>query len=234
MERIFAEMKKFFALVLALTMALSLVACGSKDDTRKLAGTWQYSMDLSEEMNQQMATALEMDDLQLDASFAIYMSLTVAEDGAYTMAVDMDATGAELNEYMQALAPVMSEAMYAAAEAEGMSREDFDAALVELGMTAEEYVAAILGAFDVSALLSAMAGTEDTMVSTGYCKAEDGKLYLAETADGLTGDAGYVNYTLSGDTMTWTDEEGELSSQLTQQEQELMSFPMVWTKQAAE
>lgn len=227
-------MKKFTALVLAVVMMFSLAACGSKDETKKLVGTWQYSMDISEEMNQQMATALEMDDLQLDASFAIYMSLTVAEDGAYTMAVDMDATGAELNEYMQALAPVMTEAMYAAAEAEGMSREDFDAALVELGMTAEEYVAAILGAFDMSALLGAMVGTEDTMVSTGYCKAEEGKLYLAETAAGLTADAGYVNYTLSGDTMTWTDEEGELSSQLTEQEQELMQFPMVWTKQAAE
>ncbi len=43
-----------------------------------------------------------------------------------------------------------------------------------------------------------------------------------------------MNYTFNGDgTMSWTDSEGELSGKLTAEEQELIQFPMVWTKQAA-
>ena len=134
---------------------------------------------------------------------------------------------------MQALAPVMAEAMYAAAEAEGMSREEFDAVLKELGMDGEEYIAAILGAFDMGALMDSLMGSQDTTVATGYCRAVDGKLYLAESAGELTEDAGYVTYTLNSDgTMQWNDTEGELSSQLTAEEQELITFPMVWTKNA--
>ena len=30
--------------------------------------------------------------------------------------------------------------------------------------------------------------------------------------------------------MSWTDDDGQLSGQLTAQEQELIAFPMVWTK----
>ena len=33
--------------------------------------------------------------------------------------------------------------------------------------------------------------------------------------------------------MSWTDEDGQVSSQLAPEEQELFQFPMVWTKQAA-
>ena len=46
----------------------------------------------------------------------------------------------------------------------------------------------------------------------------------SETADCLS-------YTLSDGTMTWTDAQGELSSQLTEEEQELLRVPLTWTKQ---
>lgn len=226
-------MKKFMTMVLAMVMALSLAACGSKDETKKLTGTWQYRVDMSDMMNQQMAESLELGDTQLDGTFGIYLSLTVAEDGAYTMVLDTEATGDEMSAYLQTLTPVVVDSMYAAAEAEGMSREEFDAALTEMGMTAEEYVGAIFSAFDMGSLMSSMIGTEDSGIDAGYCKAEDGKLYLADTAEGLA-EAGYVNYTFNGDgTMSWTDSEGELSGKLTAEEQELIQFPMVWTKQAA-
>ena len=80
----------------------------------------------------------------------------------------------------------------------------------------------------VTLMLGSDAGTE----SAGWCKAVDGQLFMAETADELDA-AGYVAYTLNSDgTMSWTDDDGQLSGQLTAQEQELIAFPMVWTKLA--
>ena len=121
-------MKKTIAALLALVMALSLTAC-SKNETKKLVGTWQYAMDLTQVINEEMAESYELEDLDSAAAFCVYMDFTVAEDGAYTLGVDMDATGESLTGYYQALTPVLAELVYAAGEAQGMSREEYDAAL---------------------------------------------------------------------------------------------------------
>ena len=42
-----------------------------------------------------------------------------------------------------------------------------------------------------------------------------------------------MGYTLAGDIMTWTDEDGALAGQLAPAEQVLMQFPAEWTKAAA-
>ena len=81
-------------------------------------------------------------------------------------------------------------------------------------------------------LLSLLTGRSAAL--TGYCRAEGGQLYLADTAAELAETADCLSYTLSDGTMTWTDAQGELSSQLTEQEQELLRMPLTWTKQAEE
>ena len=91
-------MKKTIAALLALVMALSLTAC-SKNETKKLVGTWQYAMDLTQVMNEEMAESYELEELDSAAAFCEYMDFTVAEDGAYTLGVDMDATGESLTGY---------------------------------------------------------------------------------------------------------------------------------------
>lgn len=224
-------MKKTIAALLALVMALSLTAC-SKNETKKLVGTWQYAMDLTQVINEEMAESYELKDLDSAAAFCVYMDFTVAEDGAYTLGVDMDATGESLTGYYQALTPVLAELVYAAGEAQGMSREEYDAALEAMGMTVEEYISTIFSAVDMGELLTLMLGSDADTESAGWCKAVDGQLFMAETADELDA-AGYVAYTLNSDgTMSWTDDDGQLSGQLTAQEQELITFPMVWTKLA--
>ena len=232
-ERKSVEMKKFFALIMALVLALSLVACGEKNDNKKLMGTWTYTVDMTEMMNQEMAASLELEELTVGADFGMDLVLTVADDGAYSLAVDTAATGDSLNAYLQALTPALIESMYASAEQQGVSREEFDAGLAESGMSAEELVSAILGAFDLGTLLESMLGDEAGAIDSGYCTAKDGKLYMAATAEELA-NADYVTYTFNSDgTMSWTDEDGQVSSQLAPEEQELFQFPMVWTKQAA-
>lgn len=224
-------MKKTIAALLALVTALSLTAC-SKNETKKLVGTWQYAMDLTQVINEEMAESYELKDLDSAAAFCVYMDFTVAEDGAYTLGVDMDATGESLTGYYQALTPVLAELVYAAGEAQGMSREEYDKALEAMGMTVEEYISTIFSAVDMGELLTLMLGSDAGTESAGWCKAVDGQLFMAETADELD-TAGYVAYTLNSDgTMSWTDDDGQLSGQLTAQEQELISFPMVWTKLA--
>ena len=121
------------------------------------------------------------------------------------------------------------ESVYAAAEEQGFSREEYDAAMEKAGITMDDMVAAIFAGVDEEELLSLLTGRSAAL--TGYCRAESGQLYLADTAADLTETADCLSYTLSDGTMTWTDAQGELSSQLTEQEQELLRVPLTWTKQ---
>ena len=100
------------------------------------------------------------------------------------------------------------------------------------GITMDDMVAAIFAGVDEEELLSLLTGRSAAI--TGYCRAEGGQLYLADTTAELAETADCLSYTLSDETMTWTDAQGELSSQLTEQEQELLRVPLTWTKRAEE
>ena len=97
-------------------------------------------------------------------------------------------------------------------------------AMEKAGITMDDMVAAIFAGVDEEELLSLLTGRSAAI--TGYCRAESGQLYLADTAADLTETADCLSYTLSDGTMTWTDAQGELSSQLTEQEQELLRVPL--------
>ena len=131
-----------------------------------------------------------------------------------------------------ALRPAAVESVYAAAEEQGLSREEYDAAMEKAGITMDDMVAAIFAGVDEEELLSLLTGRSAAL--TGYCRAESGQLYLADTAAELAETADCLSYTLSDGTMTWTDAQGELSSQLTEEEQELLRVPLTWTKRAEE
>ena len=105
-------------------------------------------------------------------------------------------------------------------------------AMEKAGITMDDMVAAIFAGVDEEELLSLLTGRSAAL--TGYCRAEGGQLYLADTAAELAETADCLSYTLSDGTMTWTDAQGELSSQLTEQEQELLRVPLTWTKRAEE
>ena len=222
-------MKRLTALLLALVMALSLSAC-TRNDTKKLAGTWTYSADVTEQMNEAVRDALELDEVSPDASVSVYLTFTVDRDGSYTLALDEERLEADRAAYLEALRPVLVQAIYAQAEADGYTKEQYDRALESLGMTAAEAAEAILGALDLDTFLMLLrGGYGDSIISSGYCKAEDGRLYFSgsESFDG----ADFAAYVLAGDGMKWTDEGGAVTALLSETEQGLVRFPMEWTRE---
>lgn len=225
-------MKKAASVLAILFTVLLLAGCGSKVETKKLVGSWYCDIDVTERMNMAAAESMGISTEDSSGVMTLRMCFSVEDDGACTIGYDVDAIYAALESYTDALRVTVTEEIYATAEGEGFTKEEYDETMKNAGISIEDMVSAVFTSISAEELVSLLAGRMD--MSTGYCKAEDGKLYLAETADGLTEDAGYVNYTLDGDTMSWTDNEGELSGQLTAEEQALIQFPMVWTKQAAE
>lgn len=224
-------MKKLTALLLTLMLSLGLTACVG-NDTKKLTGTWTYSADITSRMNEEIKDALGLEEVSPDAAVAVYLTFTVEQDGAYTLALDTDAIETDRAAYMEALKPVLTEALYSQAEADGYTREQYDKALESMGMTADECVSAITDAFDMDTFLSLLgSGYEDDTISAGYCKAEEGRLYFSDTT--AFDEADFVGYVLTDDIMTWTDGDGALAGQLTPVEQTLMQFPAEWTKAAA-
>ena len=225
-------MKRVITALLAALLVLSLAACGSGVETKKLAGTWTCTIDVTDRMNAAAEQALGLSAADGAAKMPLQLVLTVAEDGAYTLRYDSDAVRTALDAYAAALRPTAVESVYAAAEEQGLSREEYDAAMEKAGITMDDMVAAIFAGVDEEELLSLLTGRSAAI--TGYCRAEGGQLYLADTAADLTETADCLSYTLSDGTMTWTDAQGELSSQLTEQEQELLRVPLTWTKRAEE
>lgn len=222
-------MKRVITALLAALLVLSLAACGSGVETKKLAGTWTCTIDVTDRMNAAAEQALGLSAADGAAKMPLQLVLTVTEDGAYTLRYDSDAVRTALDAYAAALHPAAVESVYAAAEEQGLSREEYDAAMEKAGITMDDMVAAIFAGVDEEELLSLLTGRSAAI--TGYCRAEGGQLYLADTAADLTETADCLSYTLSDGTMTWTNAQGELSSQLTEQEQELLRAPLTWTKQ---
>ena len=213
-------MKKLTALLLALVLALGLTAC-TRNDTKKLAGTWTYRADITERINQRVKEALELEQVSPDAAVSVYLTFTVTPDGAYTLALDTASIEKDRAAYMEALRPVLAEALYVQAEDEGYTREQYDEALESLGMTAEDCADTIIAAFDLNTFLTLLRGSHDSdTISAGYCKAEEGRLYFSATAD--LSEADFAGYALSGDTMTWTDEDGAAAALLTEEERALI------------
>lgn len=197
-------MKKLTALLLALALALGLTACGSNESTR-LVGTWQCVMDITEQIDAEISGAL---DAAYTSEVPMQMFLTTVfnDDGTFTFSVDTNATAASFTAYIQALKPAIVELSYQEAEKQGMTREEYDEALAQIGLTADGLVDSVLSAFDISTLL----GDLDSDIIAGSYKTEKDRLYLSENDSSFTAEES-VGYTLSGSTMTWNDDNALLA-----------------------
>ena len=128
-------MKRVITALLAALLVLSLAACGSGVETKKLAGTWTCTIDVTDRMNAAAEQALGLSAADGAAKMPLQLVLTVTEDGAYTLRYDSDAARTALDAYATALHPAAVESVYAAAEEQGLSREEYDAAMEKAGIT---------------------------------------------------------------------------------------------------
>ena len=135
-------MKKITALLLALVMALSLAACGSKDDSKQLVGTWQCALDLTEKMDEEMAANLGT-EYTSEVPVSLYLTTVFNEDGTFSMSPDLDATTESLNAYIQALKPALVELLYKEAEDRGMTRDEVAAELQISPWTVKNHIRAV-------------------------------------------------------------------------------------------
>ena len=218
------HVKSLALCLLALVLVLALVGCGGKSD---LPGTYRIELDLASAMSSAMTQlGLAEEDLA-DLTLIVPYTLTLNEDGTFTMVADKDAIASSLHAYLQGCSSAIEELLYKTAEESGLSREDFDAAFEQsTGSSVSDYVAEQLSQLDEEELLSSLEEDDDS----GVYKAADGKLYFEDQEADFSED-NYVSYTLEDGKLTFTSVTGDTLElqELSEMADDL--FPMVFTKQ---
>ena len=208
------HVKSLALCLLALALVLALAGCGGgKSD---LPGTYKIDLDLAPALNSVMTQlGLAEEDLA-DLTLPVPYTLTLGEDGTYSMQADKEATVTALHTYLQGCGSAIEAALYKTAEESGLSREDYDAAFEQsTGSSVSDYVAEQISQLDEE---------------SGVYKAADGKLYFEEQEADFS-EEDYVSYTLEGGKLTFTSVTGDAMDLQSLSEMLGDLFPMVFTKQ---
>ena len=219
------HVKSLALCLLALALVLALAGCGGgKSD---LPGTYKIDLDLAPALNSAMTQlGLAEEDLA-DLTLPVPYTLTLGEDGTYSMQADKEATVTALHTYLQGCGSAIEAALSKTAEESGLSREDFDAAFEQsTGSSVSDYVAEQISQLDEESLLSSLEEDEES----GVYKAADGKLYFEEQEADFS-EEDYVSYTLEGGKLTFTSVTGDAMDLQSLSEMLSDLFPMAFTKQ---
>ena len=190
-------LKRILCIVLALTMVVALVACGSSDDddddddektaeeggkksSKKdknnkdeedtLVGEWEATIDMSDYLNDMLAAEMDM-DLGIE-DFALVMTIAFDEDGTYEAELDMS----KMEDAMVDVIDKMWEAILEmSAEEYGMSVAEVEEALEQSGMTKD----ALLEEMDMEAMM-AEAFEEFEDEAKGEWVLDGDELYMAK------------------------------------------------------
>lgn len=148
-----------------------------------ILGQWKSSVTFTGE---------DMGIPELDAALSFSYILDFGNAGDMTMSMLIDDEEA----FMDAIIGMYVEVMYQEFAAEGLDREEADAAMVEAyGMGVEDYLKASMEGFSMNEILSSILGQVDI---SGVYYMEDGKLYSGMTWEGTMDEE---PYTLEGDTL---------------------------------
>lgn len=217
--------KRILSLLLVLVLMLTTVACGSKKPS--LVGTWKAEIELKDMINKMMETELGM-PVDVETSLIMPITLTFTEDGKASLTVDNQSIKDNMVGYLQSLGEILMEVIYQQGEAQGMSREEMDAALELQGLAKETLIDSLLAEIDVDELFDT-----SELSKNGVYKVADGKLWIEDTKEDFK-DTDYATFELSGDTLTITALEGDSDDTEALEEFKEMGFglfPLVFTRQ---
>jgi len=221
--------KRLLALALALLMILALTACGAAKN--ELEGTWNAQMDMRRLLVATVDDEMDFDEFGIEPfSFgdfledcSVDMSFEFKNDGTYTKSVD-EASVRQLREvtakatmefyYELMVRMLMEQLKEYSPNGSFADVEELDAFLTDvlgmgldgaiessLGMSLEDYVEEVLGDELWDEVLDGLRGE-------GKYEAKDGKLFLSDGLNYNIDPEIYDTYTLSGNTLTLTDNVG--------------------------
>ena len=251
------SMKKLLALLLALVLVFSLVACGgnssSKSDDDKndkgssnvdknddkedekepakvsdaetVVGTWAYRAEISDTYLELTKTQTGISTLSSDED--IYMDLAVEfKDGKLVIKGDMDE-----DSYTKFMIDMQIDVIYAMAAAQGNNKETFDPLFEkQYGMTVAQYADN-----QVKLQIAQEGGVPKVTTDAKYYKVDEtaGKIYLAETEEGLADTKEAVDYSIENGKLTLTkfyDDKGEKTVAPLEMEEVGVNLPWTFEK----
>lgn len=215
------QLKKWMALLLALTIVFSLAACGGKADDKgasdanngdqaqpteptkvsnpdPLAGTWEYRIEISEALIKSINSEAFQESYQQNITNPkeVYLDLKLEfADGKLTMQGEME----EASYTAFKIDITIAELYASAAQWQNMDKAAYDAQFQQQnGLTVAQY------AENQVKLNIAQEGTPHMEAETKYYKVDEtaGKIYLASTEAGLETGKECIDYTLADGKLT--------------------------------
>lgn len=193
-----AEVTAEQAIILSLRMKTGTgTDTGTSGEQGSIVGTWEMSMELADQFNQQFAAVGMGSYVKLD-SFALVVRYTFDNNGTYSCTVDE----AALNKSVEDLKAVMKTGLTRYAEdmiaAEGLAGVTVDDVFAAAGTTLDEMMQEMFPEEQVKELAKSMG-------SQGRYKSQSGKLWLSAGLDYLPDENMYHHYTIQGDVLTIVD-----------------------------
>ncbi len=210
-------MKKIIvSLFLVAAILLSMTGCSS--DQKALVGQWEADIDCTDALEAEIQSSLEEEMIPYFnlSSFSMRMRLTFREDGTYSMDVDESSMQETAKIFRKDLIATMEAYMKDVAEENGIAWEDF---LSMVGGSMEELMQEILPDSDMDDMVREVL---ETTSKSGKYKAQNGKLYMTDSASTDISDNMYDEYVLKGDTLTL------VTSTENMEEFEAALYPMVF------
>ncbi len=187
----------FLAVVLLLTMVLSMTGCGEE---KSVAGTWEGTIDMTEALNNELTKAdPEMGKYLKVEDFEITLRLTFGEDGSFKMEADEDSCETAFKNLRKPFEKGIREYLEETMKASGLGNMTLDEVLESAGLNLNDMIDDVMEQMDTSELA-------ESMKQEGKYTLDGDKLYTYE--DDMDKDV-YLVIELNGDTMKITESHGD-------------------------